>query len=394
MMSELPVQPDVAQASLPVNDLAAAYQPRRVWAAAVTIGWNLLLAGAFLAGGGAWRMQHALEAYALRHTLPVALAVVLPYLAIFFGGFALANYPLELWFGYLEERQFGLAKEGIRAWTRDWLSGVAQHGALFLLGSAMLLGLQAIFPISWPLWESVALLALFVLTTRFALALLPHGLFEVEPVDAVARRRLEELLGPAAPTDVSLPPMLAYSAANLRDFSGGLVGLGRRQVWLVSRSALAAASDAVLRFALLHDLGHRRYRHLLLSTLAGWAWVTLGLCASHAIIRRVSPEALAHPLYIAWLGLMLSAWMALGEPLLAYLGRRLEYQADRYYLRHGGSVEEMRRALEELATRNLARTETLRRRNTMFHPLPSIWNRLHRARVYAERLANTKGRSA
>ena len=38
---------------LPVNDLARSYQPRRTWAAAVSIGWNLLLAGAFVLGGPA-----------------------------------------------------------------------------------------------------------------------------------------------------------------------------------------------------------------------------------------------------------------------------------------------------------------------------------------------------
>ena len=60
-------------------------------------------------------------------------------------------------------------------------------------------------------------------------------------------------------------------------------------MWLVSRSTLAAASESLLRFVLLHDMGHRRYRHLLLSTLAGWAWVVIGLCTSHAVIRRAAP---------------------------------------------------------------------------------------------------------
>ncbi len=74
--------------------------------------------------------------------------------------------------------------------------------------------------------------------------------------------------------------------------------------------------------------------------------------------------------------------MAIGQPVLAYLGRRLEYQADRFYLRHGGTLDEMRGALDELAHQNLARTEQMRRRETIFHPLPSINNRLHAAGEY------------
>jgi len=41
---------------LAVNDLARSYQPRRVWAAAISIGWNLLVAGLFVASGGAERL--------------------------------------------------------------------------------------------------------------------------------------------------------------------------------------------------------------------------------------------------------------------------------------------------------------------------------------------------
>jgi Zn-dependent protease with chaperone function len=382
-MAQLQTQPETA---LPVNDLAAAYQPRRVWAAAIMIGWNLLLAGIFVAGQVATRLYHLLTLYvgAGHHAITVPL-----FLVLFFAAYAVMNYPLELWFGYLEERQFGLAKEGIRAWTRDWLSGIAHHGVMFLLGCGLLMALQVTMPATWLLWTSLSLLALFLLTSFLELPLLPRALFQVEAIDPDAERRLRELI-PAHPG--KLPAMLVYSSPNLRDFAGGLVGLGNRQVWLVSRSTLSGASDELLRFVLLHDLGHRRYHHLLLSTLAGWAWAVLGLCASHAVILRASPASVGHAPYLAWLALCLSTWMALGEPLLAYLGRRLEYQADRYYLRHGGTVEHMRSALEELSRRNLARTETLRRRNTIFHPLPSVWNRLHAAGVYAAKLAGSRRR--
>jgi Zn-dependent protease with chaperone function len=158
---------------------------------------------------------------------------------------------------------------------------------------------------------------------------------------------------------------------------------------MISRSTLQAASDSLLRFVLLHDLGHRRYHHNLLSALAGWAWVIIGIAISDRVIPArwgYDTAVFASPLYVAFLAFTLSAWMAIGEPVLAYLGRRLEYQADRHYLRSGGTVEEMERALQELARQNLARTEIMRRRETIFHPLPSITNRIHRAREFAATL--------
>jgi Zn-dependent protease with chaperone function len=149
------------------------------------------------------------------------------------------------------------------------------------------------------------------------------------------------------------------------------------------------ASDTLLRFVLLHDLGHRRFHHNLLSALAGWAWVVMGLVVGHEVI----PARWGHgtvvfgsPMYVAFLALTLSVWMAIGEPVLAYFGRRLEYQADRFFLRNGGTTAEMRVALAELAERNLARTESMRRRETIFHPLPSVANRLYAAREFERRL--------
>jgi Zn-dependent protease with chaperone function len=378
-----------ARTDLAVNDLARSYQPRRVWAAAVSIGWNLLIAALFVGSGAAERLyKHYVPldpAY-----FPASFSWVAPlYFSIFFSGYAILNFPLELWFGYLEERQFGLAKEGVRAWARDWLIGTIQHGVMFLIGASLILIFQVLAPAIWLVPTAVTLLILFLATTYLAADLIPLGLFHLEPADPPTINRLHTLLPRSSAPSLSLPPLIVYSHPGLREFAGGIMGLGHRSVMLISRATLERASDNVLRFVLLHDLGHRRYHHNLLSALAGWGWVVLGLVVGDRIIPSrwgYNTAVFASPLYIAFLALTLSAWMAIGEPVLAYLGRRLEYQADRFYLRQGGTLDDMRAALEELAHQNLARTESLRRRETIFHPLPSITNRLHAAGEYHAKL--------
>jgi Zn-dependent protease with chaperone function len=361
-------------AALPVNDLAAAYQLRRVWAAQISIVWNLFLAAAFIASHAAWWLYEHLESYRLPHTVVGPI-----YVAIFFIAYLIFNYPLELYFGYLEERQFGLAKHGIRAWTRDWMIGSLHHGLQFVIGSSLLLLIQSRAPHAWLLWAALLLAGLLLGSSYFAASLLPRGLFHWERADSAVQQRLEQLAGTA------LPPIVIYNAAQLRDYSGGLVGLGDRQVLLMSRSTLTSASDEMIRFVLLHEVGHRRHHHVLLATLSAWAWLVLGLCLGNIVMQRFSPQSMGLPPAMAWMALCLSVWMAIGEPVLAYLGRRLEYQADRFFLRSGGTLATMRAALSELADRNLARTEGLRRRQTIFHPLPSIWNRIHAATVFQAR---------
>lgn len=388
-ISDHPAVAEPALVELPVNDLARSYQPRRVWAAAVSIGWNLLIASGFVFGGGAGALYRRLVSHDPAHAFSWAAPV---YFAILFGGYAALNFPLELWFGYLEERQFGLAKDGVRAWARDWLNGTIQHGVMFVIGACLLLVFQVLAPDAWLLLMAGALLALFLVTTYLAADLVPLGLFQLQTADDAVLARLTRLAG--GPTDpggdaraLTLPPVVVYSHPSLREFAGGIVGLGNRQVFMVSRSTLELASDALLRFVILHDLGHRRYHHNLLAVLAGWAWVVMGLVVSHEVIpvRWHETAVFGSPLYVAFLAVTLSAWMVLAEPVLAYFGRRLEYQADRFYLRHGGTAGQMQAALAELAARNLARTEVMRRRETIFHPLPSVNNRLYAARAFERR---------
>jgi Zn-dependent protease with chaperone function len=372
---------DQSAAWLPINDLAVAYQPRRVFAATISIGWNLLLAALFAFSGAAHHLL-AFVAPANRAEGAPHFSWAAPvYFGVVFAGYAILNLPLELWFGYLEERRFGLAKDGIRAWARDWVIGTTQHGVMFVTGASLILLCHVLAPGWWLVLVSAGLLALFVGTTYFAADLIPPGLFNIQPADDESLARLGALLPSSGP---SLPTVLIYSHSTLREYAGGIVGLGHRQRYLISRSTLASASDGLLRFVILHDLGHRRYHHNLLAALAGWAWVAIGLAGGHLLIPAAN---FGSPTYVAFLGLTLSVWMAIGEPALAYLGRRLEYQADRFYLRNGGTLDEMRAALSELARRNLARTEPLLRRQTIFHPLPSVSNRLHAASKVAEKSA-------
>jgi Zn-dependent protease with chaperone function len=372
-----------AEGPLPFNALAKSYQPRRFWAAAAGIGWNLALAALFVGTGAAERLWKHFKpddpAY-----FPANLAYIAPiYFGILFAGYALLNFPVELWFGYLGERQYGLAKDGVRAWARDWLIGTIQHAVMFFIGASVLLVLQVLTPTWWIPAASAILLALFLGTTWLAADLIPLGLFHLQEGDDATRARLANLARPLA-----LPPLFIYSHPSMREFAGGIIGLANRQGLLISRSTLENASDTLLRFVLLHDLGHRRYHHNLLAALAGWAWVCLGIVVGDRVIpdrNGYDTAVFASPLYVAFMTLTLSVWMCLGEPVLAYLGRRLEYQADRFYLRHGGTLDEMRAALDELARRNLARTEAMRRRETIFHPLPSVSNRLHAAGQFLDR---------
>jgi Zn-dependent protease with chaperone function len=283
--------------------------------------------------------------------------LTLAYAALFFAGHSVVNFPIELWIGYLEERQYGLAKGGLRAWSRDWLRGIAQHGVMFVIGSCLIITCQALLPHHWLIATGGGLLVLFLLTNYLAASLVPRQLIHVSPADASTLQRLEGLTR-------GLPPVVIFGAPTQRDFAAAIIGLANRQRLMISQSTIDRASATLLRYLLMHELGHRRMHYNLVATLVGWLWMFGGIAAS----ERVIPDAVIRtPVSIAWLAMLLTTWTALTEPTAAFIGRQLERLADRYYLRHGGTPEEMRAALTELSRRNLERAGALPRRSLPRH---------------------------
>jgi STE24 endopeptidase len=347
------------------NALAAAYQPRRQWAAIFSVAINLLGISVLVLTGGAERLYQILDSFGLHDFVTVFV-----YVTILFIAHAAVNFPIELWFGYLEERQFGLAKAGIRAWTRDWLAGTGGHGMMFIAGSCLFVSLQISLSDYWLPAIMGALLVLFLLTSYLGDEGIPKGLFHIEPADEGTINRMAVL------AQQPLPYVLIFSSTSQRDYAGGLAGLFNRQRLLISRSTIHSASDNLLRFLLLHEIGHRRLQHVFLATLIGWLWIAGGF----AICDGIAPsEVTGTPVFIAWLAMILTAWLAVTEPIVAWIGRRFEYAADRHFLRSGGTLEQMSDALCELSRRNLASTDAQSRRRTLFHPLPSVDARLRRA---------------
>lgn len=227
--------------------------------------------------------------------------------------YAAVNFPLDLWFGYLLDRQFGLAKQGIRAWSRDWLRGIRQHGALFLTGCALLLVLQDFAGKTWLTGWAAALLLLFAGMARWKADFLPSEMFHVEHYGPLVQR-IEDLAGP-------LPiPVRIYTAPDLRQFNVTLLGLGRRQVLMVSRAAAMLASDALLRELIDRAMLRRKRRLSLMEVLFTWAWVMAGTIGIDLFLLD---DVRGTPLYVVELGLGLSFWMLLAQPLAVWIESRL-----------------------------------------------------------------------
>ncbi len=365
--------PRPATQTMDPNALALTYQPRRLRGALLSVAWNLAWLALFLYAGLADPTPQWLRS----PSWPL-------YVVAFYALYAIINFPIDLWYGYLHERQFGLVKQGLRAWGRDWTIGALHHGIMFSIGSCLIVLLQIHTGSLWTLFAAAAFLLLFLASTFLAVDLLPSGLFQFEPADPSLASQLQNLIRPC---NTPLPRILIFSHAEIRDFSGGIAGLGPRQALLISRPTIQLASNNTLRFVLLREMGHRCSHHLLLACLIAWVWTMIGLVAGDQIIRYTSPAVAGSPAYIPPFAFIFTSWMIASHPLLAYLGRRFEYLADRFYLRHGGTPDEMKLAIEELSRRDLARTDLTRPRQSIVQAMPTPVRRIQAAEHFFAKLA-------
>ena len=73
----------------------------------------------------------------------------------------------------------GLVKQGLRAWGRDWMRGLAHHGLMFVAGSMLILLLQKLLGGFWVVGLALPLLGLFVGSTWLACSQRKNDLSEV-----------------------------------------------------------------------------------------------------------------------------------------------------------------------------------------------------------------------
>ncbi|MCC7349686.1 MAG: hypothetical protein IT446_03880 [Phycisphaerales bacterium] len=234
------------------------------------------------------------------------------WVAVLFAAYAAVNFPLDLWFGYLLDRQFCLAKQGIRAWSHDWLVGVGQQGLMFVAGCGLLLILQDVLGAWWwVLWVG-AMLPLFLTTGWLEAHTLPARLFHVEQEGPLVDR-VSELEG-------RLPlPLRIYTAPDIRQFNVTLLGLGKRQVLMISRAAVMLAGDKLLRELIARAMRRRALHLPLLTVLLTWGWMAIGVAGLNWLLPA---ENRGLPIYILQLGLGLSVWMLLPQPLAAWFENR------------------------------------------------------------------------
>jgi STE24 endopeptidase len=262
---------------------------------------------------------------------------------------SLVRTPLAYWRGFVREHRYGFSTETRRAWALDRLKGLAIAATLAAVAMLGLVGLARAFPGWWVLPAALAA-ALLVLAMSFVAPVVLEPIFNrFEPLSD--RELASDLQALAARVGVPIREVLVADASRRTTKVNAYVsGLGHTRRLVLFDTLLARGKPRGLRLIVAHELGHRRYGHI----VKGTALAVVGAVGGVLVIWAVLGTGVADPAVAPRVLLVVTLLELVALPFEALLSRRWERQADRFSLEATDDLEAFVDVHHDLALANLA----------------------------------------
>ena len=356
---------------------ARSYQRVKLTMSIVSMALNVVIPLVFLLSGGSEAIRNLAEGW----TSSSALVVVL-FLLVTGVGFQIIEFPLEMYSGFIVEKQFGLGKVSIGSWIYDWLKGTLLQSLLFvglISGMYWLLRSQ---PDTWWLWAAIGATILVIILMALVPVLLMPLFYKFEPIpEGELKGRLFDL---ADQIGTHVQGIYVWHLGDKTSKANAAVtGWGRTRRIIISDTLIESNSIEEIEVVMAHELGHHVrwdvWKMLAVSTalifisffvidLALAAWIdSLGL-------RSIDDIAGLPLVLIVGAGVSLVAL-----PISNWLSRKAETAADLYALNLTGMRDEFISAMNKLGDQNLSQKSPNAIVEFLFHSHPSIQHRIDRA---------------
>jgi STE24 endopeptidase len=286
----------------------------------------------------------------------------------------LMHLPFSLYGTFVLEERFGFNKTTFKTYVADRIKGLVLS---LVLGIPFLYALMALVTRSGPLWWLWS--ALFVIGFQFLLMILfplvIAPLFnKFTPLqDGDLKRELEAL---AQKCGFAAQGIYVMDGSRRSAHSNALfMGLGKARRIAIFDTLMAQLTPEELTAVLAHEIGHYKKRHILKTlilscamTLAGFyvMGVLLDWVPMYQAFRIGTPVAAKGLLVFLLIVPVFTFWV---EPLMSWLSRKHEYEADAYAREQTGTPEPLASALLKLFEKNLSTLTP--------HPAFSAWHYSH-----------------
>lgn len=348
----------------------------KVSSAVISLILSLVFLTLFTATSASSALRDALGGNALLPTLAFILVFQL------LG--ALLEFPLEVYFGYVQGKRFGLLKQNFSGWLVDQLKGLAVGAAV---SSVLFLGLYTIFRNFPALWFPLALGLIAVLfgAMLFLAPKLARLNYKSSPINnADLETRIRGVFSKAG-VRLSKVSKLEVSAKT-KGMNAMLSPDGVGTEVIITDTLLEKIAPEGVEVVLAHELGHKVHRDVPVLVVMSAVQIMIMIAVAQWLFLSIGTQfGLQGAGDIATLPLMMLSFTATGQLaslLINSYKRRMEYRADAYALEITQNQPAFEAAFRVLASENLVDPDPPRWVEIWLHDHPSIGKRLEAARAW------------
>jgi len=283
---------------------------------------------------------------------------VIFFMALIYGE-TLINIPFSLYNTFSIEKRFGFTKQTLALWLKDLIKSLTLNTLLLGLLLYVLLWMIQRLPDLW--W-----LAGWVFVLFFSIFLLYISPYVIEPLfnkfkpmeDTSLEGRIKETL---AKTGLKINRVFSMDASKRSSHSNAyFTGIGHVKRIVLFDTLLANHVDDEIIAILAHEAGHWKKKHVFKMLVFSQIMGLIGFYFAHKltagdflanVFMLDTPTIHAKLLLVVFIGTL--ALFPI-RPLMAYISRRHEVEADNFAMQLTESSEPMANALIKLGKDNLA----------------------------------------
>lgn len=353
---------------------------RRLWLVDTLL--NALYAFAWLFFGWSISLREQLTLITNNWLLITALYVI-----IFGGIFAILNFPLGYYSGFVLPHRFGQSNQSLNDWLIDQLKGLAIGAPLALLLLELLYLALRLTGDTWWLWAAGGLLLFNVILSNLAPILIMPLFNTYVPLGDEHKELEERLLTLAKNANTKVQGVFKFDMSKrTKAANAALTGIGNTRRIILGDTLINEFTLDEVETVLAHELGHHVNKDIPFLIISGTLLTTLGLfIASLALgyaVTFFSFQSISDIAAFPALMLILSAYGLLTQPLENALSRWRENMADDYALQSTKKGEAFASAFTRLANQNLGEIDPEKWVVFMFYSHPPLGERIEKAKRF------------
>jgi STE24 endopeptidase len=299
--------------------------------------------------------------------------------------FSLLNVPSDLYFTFVIEERFGFNKSTFRLYLTDKFKGLLLAiviGIPFLFGVLWLMEVTGAY---WWAWALVFILAFQLLMVVLYPTLIAPLFNKFEPLQEGQLR--ERILALADQVGFKTGGIYTMDGSKRSAHSNAyFTGIGKTKRIVLFDTLVERLSIGQGIAVLAHEMGHYKMKHILRMMLLQGFSLFAGLYVLSLLVdygpffRAFGLERPSHHGALVLFALLSHPFTFYLSPLVNYISRRHEYEADRYAVRALKDGKPMEEALIHLAVNNLSNLTPHPWYSAYHYSHPTVAERIHAIR--------------